>query len=317
VESLNPVEWFEWIYGKWFVGHPWRGFLTLAITSCVVLSLIIGALWLRAMDKYAEKQPPKQQAVTMTDSSAQSVAARASETAEPNKAKTAIAARPRHVKRSHPSASLPKMQSSSQTPEIPINSVVENAGRINRMEISHAQVIAPPNGIAKVMQNLPGSESSDVKIDSPVVSSAPNSPTTPTATVTAPHSTGVLSTSSSDVVLEGNTTCGSTNTLLRTQGTANDYVITDSTIGNEQKCRWHMVIIALSRHREEIGSAMDRMSDDLDRRWANVPNGQKDKYRKSLAEMRKRLLDASSDKDTFSKALNDLDGAPPMFYLPD
>jgi hypothetical protein len=71
----NPIEWFEWIYGKWFVGHPWRGFLAILIVSCTVLGVIIGGLWLRALDNYAQKQAalPKQQTVTASKSASQSV----------------------------------------------------------------------------------------------------------------------------------------------------------------------------------------------------------------------------------------------------
>lgn len=46
------------------MGHPWRGFSFVALGSCIVLSLIICALWLRAIDNYADKHPPKQLAVT-------------------------------------------------------------------------------------------------------------------------------------------------------------------------------------------------------------------------------------------------------------
>lgn len=70
VSMANPIEWFEWIYGKWFVGHPWRGYFAILIASCMVLSLIIGALWLKALDQYTEKPAPKRQTATATNSSA-------------------------------------------------------------------------------------------------------------------------------------------------------------------------------------------------------------------------------------------------------
>lgn len=64
---LNPIEWLVWIYGKWFVNQPWRGFFTVVVVSCMVLSLIIGALWLKAVDEYGEKHP-KQGTVTASNS---------------------------------------------------------------------------------------------------------------------------------------------------------------------------------------------------------------------------------------------------------
>ncbi len=64
----NPIEWLEWIYGRWFVGHPWRGFLIILTVCCALLGMIVGGLWLRALDSYAQKQSalPKQQAVAAT-----------------------------------------------------------------------------------------------------------------------------------------------------------------------------------------------------------------------------------------------------------
>ena len=74
VSMANPIEWLEWIYGKWFIGHPWRGFFTILVVSCMVISLAIGILWLKALDEYAKDHPdPKQQTVTAINPVSQSV----------------------------------------------------------------------------------------------------------------------------------------------------------------------------------------------------------------------------------------------------
>ncbi len=50
---LNPVDWLVWIYGKFFIGHPFRGWLV-----CVCLAVIfVSILWIRAVDKYNEEHP--------------------------------------------------------------------------------------------------------------------------------------------------------------------------------------------------------------------------------------------------------------------
>ena len=64
------VDWLSWVYGKWFVGHPWRGFLTLMVPIWLGLFLILGAFWLKAIDGYKDKQAtPKPQTATVTNNS--------------------------------------------------------------------------------------------------------------------------------------------------------------------------------------------------------------------------------------------------------
>ena len=50
---MNPLEWLGRFYGKFFVGHEIIGYLAL----CAVAALIIGVLWLMAIDKYHEEHP--------------------------------------------------------------------------------------------------------------------------------------------------------------------------------------------------------------------------------------------------------------------
>jgi hypothetical protein len=58
----NPVDWFAWIYGKWFNGHPWLGYFTLLGIGVLVLGLV----WIRAIDKYNEQHPQPQVASSAT-----------------------------------------------------------------------------------------------------------------------------------------------------------------------------------------------------------------------------------------------------------
>jgi len=61
--EVNPVEWLTWVYGKWFVGHAWRGYFATGALSCAVVLAILGILWLRAIDRYGDRLP-KQGAAT-------------------------------------------------------------------------------------------------------------------------------------------------------------------------------------------------------------------------------------------------------------
>ena len=71
----NPIEWLAWIYGKWFVGHAWRGFLALFAVACTITFVLLGVLWLKALDDYADKHP-KIEAVTANNSASQNVTAK-------------------------------------------------------------------------------------------------------------------------------------------------------------------------------------------------------------------------------------------------
>ena len=53
MDWLNPVEWFSWLYGKWFQGQSLLGFG--AVSAIVLLGL--GVLWSRGVDRYREQHP--------------------------------------------------------------------------------------------------------------------------------------------------------------------------------------------------------------------------------------------------------------------
>jgi hypothetical protein len=50
----NPIEWFAWLYGKFFLGHPYRGVVVIAIVWAA-FGLV---LWARGVDKYKEDHKP-------------------------------------------------------------------------------------------------------------------------------------------------------------------------------------------------------------------------------------------------------------------
>ncbi len=55
MDWINPVEWFAWIYGKFFQGHGVVGGLVVIGFWCVIGL----ALWIRGVDKYKEDHPKR------------------------------------------------------------------------------------------------------------------------------------------------------------------------------------------------------------------------------------------------------------------
>ena len=51
---MNPIEWFAWLYGKCFLGHPVRGGVVVALIWAGFGLL----LWIRGVDKYNEDHKP-------------------------------------------------------------------------------------------------------------------------------------------------------------------------------------------------------------------------------------------------------------------
>jgi hypothetical protein len=82
IYMADPIKWLEWTYGKWFLGHPWRGFFSILGACGIVLSLVLGVLWLKALDQYAAENPasPKPQTVTANDSAPHGATVRGSST---------------------------------------------------------------------------------------------------------------------------------------------------------------------------------------------------------------------------------------------
>jgi len=54
MESLNPVEWLAYLYGKW--PHPILG----GLATCTFFAMFGLLLWVRAVDKYKEEHPKPQ-----------------------------------------------------------------------------------------------------------------------------------------------------------------------------------------------------------------------------------------------------------------
>jgi hypothetical protein len=54
---VNPVEWAEWIYGKWFIGQPVRGYFVIVGFVTLLIWVVFTIVWFRAVDAYNENHP--------------------------------------------------------------------------------------------------------------------------------------------------------------------------------------------------------------------------------------------------------------------
>ena len=61
---INPLEWFSYIYGKWFQGSPWSGGLVVGGTLCLILGVLFSVVWVKAIDKYNEEHPARENVVS-------------------------------------------------------------------------------------------------------------------------------------------------------------------------------------------------------------------------------------------------------------
>jgi hypothetical protein len=203
----------------------------------------------------------------------------------------------------------------ADTKPLPTNSVVENAGMIDHMQITNPQVIGTNNSSATVLKTLPGSQTSNVTIQSPLVSSATSSPVEASANEKVPIlATGI----NMNGYMSNNVFCGS-HSIIKNQGVLTGEIMTDTILVEDpiQCLRWDFILRFLAKHREDVGDEIDIMGSNFAKPWAQLPDEQRSKYEQSLAGMRKRLVEASGDDKSFDRALNDLALGAPLFYLPD
>src|SRR5712671_5881082 len=57
---INPLEWFSFIYGKWFNGSPVLGGFVVGGAMCSMLAVVFGIVWVKSVDKFREDHPEKQ-----------------------------------------------------------------------------------------------------------------------------------------------------------------------------------------------------------------------------------------------------------------
>lgn len=211
----NPIEWLEWVYEKWFVGHPWRGFLAVWVLLCMVAFVVLTLPWLRAVDRYKEKvqQLPKPQTVTASNSASRTATVQSGTSqGMPQGATTA------------PPPAPPKKAMRPQKP------IIKPA----RQQPAQSQQYCDLKGTITFC-NSPGSEASNDKIrtDNPIAVEAENSDHTrvtgldykkyePAVNIDTPpapqNDSGQSPSSGGRATISGNTTYGCNPAVVTTYG---------------------------------------------------------------------------------------------------
>jgi hypothetical protein len=52
---LNPIELSEYLYGRFFLNHPYRGGIVFIGTFTILFSVVVLFVWVRGVDRYKEK----------------------------------------------------------------------------------------------------------------------------------------------------------------------------------------------------------------------------------------------------------------------
>ena len=146
-----PIEWLTWVYGKWFVGHPVRGFICVSVPFCAAFLVALGFGWLRAVDKYNEKLP-KVEAAASSSGPSRDTTAKPPDPVLPKPA----------AKEQHPHPKAPKVTPTQQSTfqncapgakcEPLENSIIENEGEIKDLDVDGSHAYAAKGGRPRLLR---------------------------------------------------------------------------------------------------------------------------------------------------------------------
>jgi hypothetical protein len=217
---------------------------------------------------------------------------------------------PKKQQTAHPEPA-PPILSTQQQPTPPVNSIVNNAGKIESLEISDSDVTMPRTGGATILNTHPGSETSKVKIDS---SHVLNAPTDTHLLPSEPESALIGIYGASKIVVTDNVSCGFESSVGagKENGTLS---VSGSTVNDPKHCAWIAFVNVLRDHEKDIAPFVDKWKEAQEAAWKDLPDAQKDSYRQEFDELRTRLVSAAPDYWRYFHATNDLYTKPPSFDL--
>lgn len=181
--------------------------------------------------------------------------------------------------------------SNGAPPDAPINSVIENAGEVNQVDISGAQVSAPQGGQATVLKNLPGGTASGVRIKEPQVGSRPvlqhgtDGPAIEVGTGPGMHRE----------IIEDNLYCDTDQAFIavRPGGT-----IANSTVRKNKpvNCEWITFLSEIVNDPQNLKSNLDNFSKGLERSWKGLDPATRRKNHDQLSNICAHLLSIPTEK---------------------
>ena len=189
---------------------------------------------------------------------------------------------------------IPTTQPIPSTPTpIPTNSIIENAGQMVKVQVLGGEVAAPPGGSATILRTLPGSDTSDVKIENSHVSSAPMS--------TPGEGAAFHINATTNDAFVGNVACG-VSTLVTGDGSNLAPTAKDNSVNDPRSCQWQLFVNEVEHHRNDIVSFTNKWSTTMNGAWETLPENTKSKYQIELQVIQQGLISSSEDAvkfDTF------------------
>jgi hypothetical protein len=198
-------------------------------------------------------------------------------------------------------------------PPGPANSIVNNAGKIEDLQISGSDVIALPGGAGATILNAhPGSETSKVKIDNSRVLGSPSN-TQPSQTSPAPRAFLRVS-KGSNVTLDNVVGCGVGSTV-RADGERNRIKVTNSSINDPKQCDWIEFVNQLKSHQSDIAMFVISWKAAQEAGWKGLPPDTKEAYRREFDTITEDLINTAGNGGQYSTAISGLYQKPPTFDL--
>jgi hypothetical protein len=191
----------------------------------------------------------------------------------------------------------------------PMNSLIENSGKLYGSRISNSEVTAPPGGAATVLRNLPGAEA-DVTIENSHVSNAlPASGLTSSSD--RPRGEYVL-TNTDNNELYANTVCGSP-VAIQTKGKDNGNEFRDISLNDPRRCNWIKFLMTALQHIGDITTFMDNWETVMEQSWSNLPTEKRDSNHAELAAIKKRIINSAGTRSDFVSLIVTVGPTPPSF----
>ncbi|MGD0470372.1 MAG: hypothetical protein ABSA54_18475 [Terriglobales bacterium] len=203
--------------------------------------------------------------------------------------------------------------STQPTQSPPINSLIENAGKLRDTEISGSDVTAPQNGAATLLHNLPTGDVSGTKIaNSHVLSTPVTSPKNDDPNKAAP---GILLNDTNKNTISGNYFCGAT--AIKTTGSDSGNVFSDNHVNEPAHCAWLAFLASATEHQRkgDLPIFMENWKSLMKQSWKSLPEATQASNCAELDVIEKQLLSTANDRFEFLRTIVSLGETLPNFEV--
>jgi hypothetical protein len=187
-----------------------------------------------------------------------------------------------------------------------INSLIENAGEVNRVEIEGAKVSSPEGGRATFINTLPGGKTSDIHGKDITISPQSNQPPVadgpPIKIGTGPGMNRFL--------IEDIHYCDDDESLV---GVEEGGRLSNGTIRNNHpiNCYWMAVLSDFATPQNKLKSKLDKFAEGSRKSWEKLPDEMRQANDLELSKLSEQLLNAPEDQ--LKTVIGGLMKTPPHF----